>query len=157
MFAAWPSETVNDLRGSPLRPGSLRALHTACVLHSAAHHMLKCCEGRTQVREETGFDIRPLLVEQDCIEMHIGQQRSKLFIITGVRGPVQLLPCAKSCCALNFYSKMELSCDKDHVMKHSKCNLHYHTPWRPKPDNMYRVLPCASMSAAERQPSIDIG
>ena len=39
------------------------------------------------MREETGFDIRPLLVEQDCIEMHIGQQRSKLFIITGVRRP----------------------------------------------------------------------
>ncbi|KAK9842264.1 hypothetical protein WJX81_003533 [Elliptochloris bilobata] len=37
-----------------------------------------------EVREETGFDIRPLLVEGDCIEMHIGQQRSKLFIITGV-------------------------------------------------------------------------
>ncbi len=40
-----------------------------------------------QVREETGYDVRPLLVDEDCIEMHIGQQRSKLFIIAGVRGP----------------------------------------------------------------------
>jgi hypothetical protein len=39
----------------------------------------------SQVREETGYDVRPLLVEEDCIEMHIGQQRSKLFIIAGVR------------------------------------------------------------------------
>ena len=37
------------------------------------------------MREETGFDIQSTLVEEDCIEMHIGQQRSKLFIITGVR------------------------------------------------------------------------
>ena len=52
------------------------------------------------MREETGFDIRPLLVEQDCIEMHIGQQRSKLFIITGVRSPLKrgiMLPASVSC------------------------------------------------------------
>ena len=39
-----------------------------------------------QVREETGLDISEMLVEEDCIERHIKQQRSKLYIITGVRG-----------------------------------------------------------------------
>lgn len=44
-----------------------------------------------QVREETGLDISDMLVEEDCIERHIKQQRSKLYIITGVRGnPPQL-------------------------------------------------------------------
>ena len=37
-----------------------------------------------QVKEETGLDITELLVEDDRIERHIKQQRSKLFIITGV-------------------------------------------------------------------------
>jgi hypothetical protein len=36
------------------------------------------------VREETGLDITGMLVEEDCIERHIKQQRSKLYIITGV-------------------------------------------------------------------------
>lgn len=38
-----------------------------------------------QVREETGFDIASRLVAEDCIEMHIKEQRTKLFIITNVR------------------------------------------------------------------------
>lgn len=37
-----------------------------------------------QVKEETGLDVTELLVEDDRIERHIKQQRSKLFIITGV-------------------------------------------------------------------------
>ena len=40
-----------------------------------------------QVREETGLDITGMVVEEDCIERHIKQQRSKLYIVTGVRGP----------------------------------------------------------------------
>ena len=36
------------------------------------------------MKEETGLDITELLVEDDRIERHIKQQRSKLFIITGV-------------------------------------------------------------------------
>jgi len=36
------------------------------------------------VREETGLDITKMLVEEDRIERHIKQQRSKLFIIAGV-------------------------------------------------------------------------
>lgn len=36
------------------------------------------------MREETGLDITGMLVEEDCIERHIKQQRSKLYIITGV-------------------------------------------------------------------------
>lgn len=37
-----------------------------------------------QVKEETGLDIGKIIVEEDCIERHIKQQRSKLYIITGV-------------------------------------------------------------------------
>ena len=44
-----------------------------------------------QVREETGLDIGGMLVEDDCIERHIKQQRSKLYIVTGVRQPLPLL------------------------------------------------------------------
>ncbi len=36
------------------------------------------------MKEETGLDITDLLVEDDRIERHIKQQRSKLFIISGV-------------------------------------------------------------------------
>jgi hypothetical protein len=43
-----------------------------------------------QVKEETGLDITELLVEDDRIERHIKQQRSKLFIITGVGRSVLL-------------------------------------------------------------------
>ncbi len=43
-----------------------------------------------QVREETGLDISDMLVEEDCIERHIKQQRSKLYIITGVRTSMHL-------------------------------------------------------------------
>ncbi len=47
-----------------------------------------------QVREETGLDITAMLVEDDRIERHIKQQRSKLFIITGVpfHHPLLVLP-----------------------------------------------------------------
>ncbi len=37
------------------------------------------------MREETGLDITKMLVEEDRIERHIKQQRSKLFIIAGVQ------------------------------------------------------------------------
>jgi len=37
-----------------------------------------------KVREETGLDITGMIVEEDCIERHIKQQRSKLYIVTGV-------------------------------------------------------------------------
>ena len=50
------------------------------------------CDVWDQVREETGLDITGMLVEEDCIERHIKQQRSKLYIVTGVRGP-----CLSSC------------------------------------------------------------
>ena len=37
------------------------------------------------MKEETGLDIAELILEDDRIERHIKQQRSKLFIVTGVR------------------------------------------------------------------------
>lgn len=78
------------------------------------------------MREETGFDIRPLLVEEDCIEMHIGQQRSKLFIITGVRTPPQTRP--YRCQHLRHCSHINCSCHVARTTCHqgmfSKCSLH---------------------------------
>lgn len=46
-----------------------------------------------QVREETGLDISGMLVEEDCIERHIKQQRSKLYIITGVGASTYFIIC----------------------------------------------------------------
>ena len=37
-----------------------------------------------QVREETGYDISTKLAQEDCIEMHFKEQRTKLFIIPHV-------------------------------------------------------------------------
>ena len=42
---------------------------------------------RCQVIEETGLDVSGRLVQSDFIEVHVRQQRSKLFIITGVSHP----------------------------------------------------------------------
>ena len=55
-------------------------MHSLCgstAVHSRSPH-------DWQVREETGFDITSRLVPEDCIEMHIKEQRTKLFIITNV-------------------------------------------------------------------------
>ncbi|CAL8470769.1 g10311 [Coccomyxa elongata] len=45
-----------------------------------------------EVREETGLDISDMLVEEECIERHIKQQRSKLYIITGVEETTEFEP-----------------------------------------------------------------
>ena len=47
-----------------------------------------------QVLEETGYDVSPLLVEEDFIEIHLKEQRNKLYIIQGVSAPTacHLLP-----------------------------------------------------------------
>ena len=37
------------------------------------------------MKEETGLDIAELILEDDRIDRHIKQQRSKLFIVAGVR------------------------------------------------------------------------
>ena len=57
-----------------------------------------------QVREETGLDITTMLVEEDRIERHIKQQRSKLFIITGVPfvHPLLVLPHRSLRCLRDF-------------------------------------------------------
>ena len=68
-----------------------------------------------QVREETGLDITTMLVEEDRIERHIKQQRSKLFIITGVPfcNPLLVLPQQSIHCwgALSCPNGMLYECD----------------------------------------------
>ena len=46
-----------------------------------------------QVLEETGYDVSPLLVEEDFIEVHLKEQRNKLYIIQGVSALQQLAIC----------------------------------------------------------------
>lgn len=61
----------------------------ASNMFSMPVHQLLCI---LQVYEETGFDIRARLVETDYIEVHVGEQRCRLYIIQGVR-----LPAAERC------------------------------------------------------------
>ena len=84
------------------------------------------------MREETGFDIRPMLVEEDCIEMHIGQQRSKLFIITGVRSPPSTRP-----------YRCELMCHASTLSCSENCSASVArspAPEHPQPENP--ICPC---------------
>ncbi|KAK9829260.1 hypothetical protein WJX72_004839 [[Myrmecia] bisecta] len=48
-----------------------------------------------EVEEETALNISPWLVEEDFIEMHLGEQRCKLYIITGVQESQQFAPLAR--------------------------------------------------------------
>jgi hypothetical protein len=45
-----------------------------------------------QVLEETGFDISSRIIEDDSIEVQLGQQRSRLFIVTGVDEATHFAP-----------------------------------------------------------------
>ncbi|CAK0782742.1 hypothetical protein CVIRNUC_005937 [Coccomyxa viridis] len=45
-----------------------------------------------EVKEETGLDIAELILEDDRIERHIKQQRSKLFIVAGIEETTQFQP-----------------------------------------------------------------
>ena len=47
-----------------------------------------------QVYEETGFDITPLIVERDFIEVTSNQQRTKLYIVANVDEQVRASRCA---------------------------------------------------------------
>lgn len=48
-----------------------------------------------QVLEETGFDVSKLLNMDDHIEVVIGQQRVRLYIVTGVKEDTVFAPLTK--------------------------------------------------------------
>lgn len=48
-----------------------------------------------QVLEETGFDFSKLLSKDDYIEMIFGQQRVRLYIVTGVKEDTAFAPLTK--------------------------------------------------------------
>ena len=77
-----------------------------CLLKGAVTHS-QTGTGKlvtSQVREETGLDITAKLVEEDRIERHIKQQRSKLFIITGVLCcRIIVLPRLRSYCRASLW------------------------------------------------------
>lgn len=65
-----------------------------------------------QVLEETGFDVSKLLKMDDYIEVVIGQQRVRLYIITGVKDDTAFAPLTKkeiSVCNFFFISIAEYS------------------------------------------------
>ena len=51
-----------------------------------------------QVYEETGFDITPLIVERDFIEITSNQQRTKLYIVANVDEQVRTFRRAVQLC-----------------------------------------------------------
>lgn len=64
----------------------------------------KCFNVILQVMEETGFDIAPKLRLDDHLEVLIGQQRMRLYIIPGVRDDTRFAPLTKkeiSVCLIN--------------------------------------------------------
>ena len=46
----------------------------------------------TQVLEETGYDLGDALREEDSVEVHIGQKRTKLYIVGGVDEATHFAP-----------------------------------------------------------------
>ena len=46
----------------------------------------------TQVLEETGYDLGNALREEDSVEVHIGQKRTKLYIVGGVDEATHFAP-----------------------------------------------------------------
>lgn len=48
-----------------------------------------------QVLEETGFDVSELLNEDEYIEMIFGQQRVRLYIVSGVKEDTYFAPQTK--------------------------------------------------------------
>lgn len=62
--------------------------------------------------EETGFDIAPKLRLDDHLEVLIGQQRMRLYIIPGVRDDTRFAPLTKkeiSVCLINQDSLLVIS------------------------------------------------
>lgn len=53
-----------------------------------------CCASR-EVQEETGFDIHPMLNLEDHLEVVMGQQRMRLYIIPGVKDGTMFAPQTK--------------------------------------------------------------
>eukprot|EP00891_Asterochloris_glomerata_P006067 jgi/Astpho2/6067/e_gw1.00084.177.1_t len=53
------------------------------------------CAAR-EVLEETGYDVSPLLVEEDFVEIHLKEQRNKLYIIQGVDMATPFAPIARN-------------------------------------------------------------
>jgi mRNA-decapping enzyme subunit 2 len=45
-----------------------------------------------QVLEETGYDLGDALREEDAVEVHIGQKRTKLYIVAGVAEDTHFAP-----------------------------------------------------------------
>lgn len=64
-----------------------------------------------QVLEETGFDVSELLNEDEYIEMIFGQQRVRLYIVSGVKEDTYFAPQTKkeiSVCHAPSKTKMQL-------------------------------------------------
>lgn len=55
-----------------------------------AHHIYEHIH--TQVLEETGYDLGDQLKEEDAIEVHLGQKRTKLYIVPGVDEATHFAP-----------------------------------------------------------------
>ncbi len=45
-----------------------------------------------EVNEETSLDIRPLVKEEDSLEMMIREQKIKMYIIAGIKEDAKLIP-----------------------------------------------------------------
>lgn len=59
-----------------------------------------------QVLEETGFDFSKLLNKDEYIEMIFGQQRVRLYIVTGVKDDTAFAPLTKKEISVCFFSKL---------------------------------------------------
>lgn len=56
-----------------------------------------------QVLEETGFDFSKLLNKEEYIEMIFGQQRVRLYIVTGVKEDTAFAPLTKKEISVCYY------------------------------------------------------
>lgn len=56
-----------------------------------------------QVLEETGFDFSKLLNKDEYIEMIFGQQRVRLYIVTGVKDDTAFAPLTKKEISVCFF------------------------------------------------------
>lgn len=75
-----------------------------CKVCTSVNLNEKCFNVTLQVMEETGFDIAPKLRLDDHLEVLIGQQRMRLYIIPGVRDDTRFAPLTKkeiSVCLIN--------------------------------------------------------
>ena len=70
------------------------------------------------MKEETGLDIAELILEDDRIERHIKQQRSKLFIVAGVR----LLPLSAGSDPSDLHKFMLITVEKPTDARGAACN-----------------------------------